>query len=56
MITKDYIQIKRIKSLKLILPIIASFIVFVLIFQAINIDTKPNDPKIILILSDQIND
>ena len=56
MITKDYIQIKRIKSLKLILPIIASFIVFVLIFQAINIDTKPNDPKIKLILSDQIND
>jgi hypothetical protein len=56
MITKDYIQIKRIKSLKLTLPIIASFIVFVLIFQAINIDTKPNDPKIKLILSDQIND
>tara|TARA_B100000767_G_C19719089_1_gene516401 strand:- start:404 stop:1018 length:615 start_codon:yes stop_codon:yes gene_type:complete len=56
MITKDYIQIKRIKRLKLILPMIALFIIFILIFQAINIDTKPNDPKIELILSDQIND
>ncbi len=56
MITKDYIQIKRIKRLKLILPMIALFIIFILIFQAINIDTKPNDPKIELILSDQVND
>ena len=56
MINKDYIQIKRIKRLKLIFPVIALLIIFILIFQSINIEMDSDNKEINLILSDQSND
>lgn len=56
MINKDHIQTKRIKRFKLILPAIALLIIFILIFQSINIEMDLDNKEINLILSDQSND
>ena len=53
MINKDYIQINRIKRLKLILPTIALFIILILIFQSINFDMRPENSNNKSIISDQ---
>ena len=53
MINKDYIQINRIKRLKLILPTIALVIILILIFQSINFDMRLENSNNKSIISDQ---
>ena len=54
MINKDIIQNIRIKRLRFILPLIALVIIFLIIFQSINIATTKNDKNLNIILSDPI--
>ena len=56
MINKDQVQNIRIKRLRFILPLIALIIIFLIIFQSINIATKKDDKNLNIILSDQSND
>jgi len=56
MIKKDHIQIKRIKRLKIIFPLLAFFIVFVLVVQSSNLGLKAINPNIKLALSEQRNE
>ena len=55
MINKDQIQNIRIKRLRIIFPLIALVIVFLIFFQSVNIATT-KDKNLNLILSDQSND
>lgn len=55
MINKDQIQNIRIKRLRIIFPLIALVIVFLIFFQSVNITTT-KDKNLNLILSDQSND
>tara|TARA_B100001287_G_scaffold259674_1_gene247052 strand:+ start:701 stop:1312 length:612 start_codon:yes stop_codon:yes gene_type:complete len=56
MINKDIIQNIRIKRLRFILPLIALVIIFLIIFQSINIATTKNDKNLNIILSEQSNE
>ena len=56
MINKDQVQNIRIKRLRFILPLIALIIIFLIIFQSINIATNKDDKNLNIILSDQSND
>ena len=56
MINKDIIQNIRIKRLRFILPLIALIIIFLIIFQSINIATTKNDKNLNIILSEQSNE
>ena len=56
MIDKDQAQNIRIKRLKVIFPLIALIILFLIFFQSINIETKKDDKNLNLILSEQSND
>ena len=56
MINKDLIQNIRIKRLRFILPLIALVIIFLIIFQSINIATTKNDKNLNIILSEQSNE
>ena len=56
MINKDQIQNIRIKRLRFILPLIALLIIFLIIFQSVNIVTTKNNKNLNIILSDQSND
>ena len=56
MINKDQVQNIRIKRLRFILPLIALLIIFLIIFQSINIVTTKNNKNFNIILSDQSND
>ena len=56
MISKDYIEIKRIKKLKIILPTLASIIILILILQSIDIDMEPRNIEVNSIFSDQPSD
>jgi len=56
MIKKDHIQIKRIKKLKIIFPLLAFFIIFILVVQSSNMDLNPPNPSIKLALSEQRNE
>ena len=55
MINKDQVQNIRIKRLRVIFPLIALVIVFLIFFQSVNITTT-KDKNLNLILSDQSND
>ena len=55
MINKDQIQNIRIKRLRIIFPLIALVIVFIIFFQSVNITTT-KDKNLNLILSDKSND
>ena len=56
MINKDQVQNIRIKRLRFILPLIALVIIFLIIFQSINIATTKNDKNLNIILSEQSNE
>jgi len=56
MINKDQVQNTRIKRLRFILPLIALVIIFLIIFQSINIATTKNDKNLNIILSEQSNE
>ena len=56
MINKDLVQNIRIKRLRFILPLIALVIIFLIIFQSINIATTKNDKNLNIILSEQSNE
>ena len=56
MINKDQVQNIRIKRLRFILPLIALIIIFLIIFQSINIATNKDDKNLNIILLDQSND
>ena len=56
MINKDIIQNIRIKRLRFILPLIALVIIFLIIFQSINIATTKNNKNLNIILSEQSNE
>ena len=56
MINKDQVQNIRIKRLRFILPLIALIIIFLIIFQSINIATTKNDKNLNIILSEQSNE
>ena len=56
MINKDQVQNIRIKRLRFILPLIALLIIFLIIFQSVNIVTTKNNKNLNIILSDQSND
>jgi len=56
MINKDLVQNIRIKRLRFILPLIALIIIFLIIFQSINIATTKNDKNLNIILSEQSNE
>ena len=55
MINRDQVQNIRIKRLRIIFPLIALVIVFLIFFQSVNITTT-KDKNLNLILSDQSND
>lgn len=56
MLNKDLVQNIRIKRLRFILPLIALVIIFLIIFQSINIATTKNDKNLNIILSEQSNE
>jgi len=56
MINKDLVQNIRIKRLRFILPLIALIIIFLIIFQSVNIATIKNDKNLNIILSEQSNE
>lgn len=56
MLNKDLVQNIRIKRLRFILPLIALIIIFLIIFQSINIATTKNDKNLNIILSEQSNE
>ena len=56
MINKDQVQNIRIKRLRFILPLIALIIIFLIIFQSINIATNKDDKNLNIILSEQSNE
>ena len=56
MINNDKIQNTRIKRLKVIFPILALIVIFIIFIQSIKIEINDEDKNLTLILSDKSNE
>ena len=56
MIDSDKIKNSRIKRLKIIFPILALIVIFIIFIQSIKIETSDGDKNLNLILSDKSNE